>query len=89
MRISELTKKLNQLKKQFGDVQVVLASDSEGNSFGSIDHTCFSYEDGSFANGRKAIIVNPNCESELVEECVDWEEKYNPRIHKEKLCAKN
>lgn len=78
MKISKFIEKLNFIKEQTGDVEVVLSSDSEGNSYGSTDDWSFFWE----AEMYKYIVIYPNYEGMTPEECVEWEEKHNPRTHK-------
>lgn len=42
LKISKLIKELEEIKKAEGDLPIVLASDSEGNSYGALSD-CFIY----------------------------------------------
>lgn len=37
MKINKMIKELQEVEKKFGDIEVVMASDSEGNSYSTID----------------------------------------------------
>jgi hypothetical protein len=54
MKISELIKSLRELKKKFGDVPVLLSSDEEGNSYGTISEDSFGRD-----ATEKYIIIYP------------------------------
>lgn len=78
MKISRFIARLNKIKRETGDVEVVLSCDSEGNRFGSTDDWSFGWE----VDGIKHVLIYPNYEGDTPEECVEWEEKHNPRTHK-------
>lgn len=79
MKISNFIKRLNYIKERVGDVEVVLSSDSEGNSYGSTNDWSFGWEEEKQTN---YVLVFPNYEGRTPEECANWEEKVFPRTHK-------
>lgn len=65
MKINKMIKELQKVEKMFGDVEVVMSSDSEGNSYSTIDEN-FRYSrvyehesDFIKANDRGLISGNP------------------------------
>lgn len=80
MKISKFIERLNYIKERIGDVEVVLSSDNEGNSYGSTnDDWSFYWEEEKQTN---YVLVFPNYEAMTPEKCVEWEEKVFPRTHK-------
>jgi hypothetical protein len=55
MKISILIKNLMALKKRQGDVEVLISSDDEGNSYGSLGKKAVDW-----ASGKKCIILFPS-----------------------------
>lgn len=55
--ISQLIDMLNKAKDDFGDVEVVLSSDPEGNSFGTIDTDVT--ENASVNMDEKMLVIYP------------------------------
>ena len=60
--ISKLIEKLQMIKKEFGDLKVYLSSDTEGNSYGTIE--C----DRSFGADDDFLVIYP------FQEYIDYEE---------------
>jgi len=57
MKISKMIKGLKEVKKEVGDVEVYLSSDSEGNSFSTTD------AEQSFSWDKKKLIIYPFSEN--------------------------
>ena len=63
MLLSELIKELKLAKKELGDINVILSSDSEGNSFGSIEtHSFGHYQD------EGVLVIYPSDEQQNIED---------------------
>lgn len=64
MKLRELLNELEIIKKIAGDdIEVVVSSDSEGNSFGTISHGCFSYvheKEDDFVKAQRAGCLSGN-----------------------------
>lgn len=58
MSIKKLIARLKLIEKQCGDLPVVLSSDSEGNNFGTVNHTTVGVCNG-------LVLIMPYCD------CVD------------------
>lgn len=61
MSVSQLIKKLTALQNTYGDLPVVLSSDSEGNSFGTVNHTTIGYSPRY--NKCGIILLMPYCDN--------------------------
>lgn len=49
MKISQLIRKLQAIKREVGDIEVYMSEDSEGNGYGTIDNTSFGFSNGKLA----------------------------------------
>ena len=67
MKISEMIKELNAVKEQFGDIEVVMSSDSEGNSYSTIDKNLrysrvYEHESDFIRSASQGLISGPATE---------------------------
>lgn len=61
MSVSQLIEKLTALQNSYGDLPVVLSSDSEGNSFGTLNKTTIGYSPRY--NKCGIILLMPYCDN--------------------------